>query len=216
MAIDLEDEILQDFLVEAQEILEQLSEQLVELEQSPEDADLLSSIFRGFHTVKGGAGFLALDAMVGICHICEDVFDVLRNGDIIADATLMDAILRALDVINEMFDTVRTGNDPEPASPALIAEIAAFKSASGTVVATEPAAESTAETVTNNQQADVTDEVQQEFEAMLQSAAAEEAPMAEPVAEPSGDITEEEFEQLLDELHGKNKGPSIDADELTA
>ena len=62
MAIDLDDEILQDFLVEAGEILELLGEQLVELEQSPEDQDLLNAIFRGFHTVKGGAGFLAIDA----------------------------------------------------------------------------------------------------------------------------------------------------------
>lgn len=62
MAIDLDDEILQDFLVEAGEILELLSEQLVGLEQSPEDSDLLNAVFRGFHTVKGGAGFLALDA----------------------------------------------------------------------------------------------------------------------------------------------------------
>ena len=207
MAIDLEDEILQDFLVEASEILELLSEQLVELEQTPEDAELLSSIFRGFHTVKGGAGFLALDAMVGICHICEDVFDVLRNGDRIADAKLMDAILRALDVINDMFDAVRSGNDPEPASPALIAEIAAFKSAPGAELPqniTEPVAKS--------DDAPVTDEVQQEFDAMLQSAA--EEPVEESEVAPSDDITEEEFEKLLDELHGSNKGPSLVPDEL--
>jgi len=211
MAIDLEDEILQDFLVEAGEILELLSEQLVELEQAPEDSDLLSSIFRGFHTVKGGAGFLALDAMVGICHICEDVFDVLRNGDRVADATLMDAILRAVDVINEMFDTVRSGNDPEPASPELIAEIATFKSASGSTP--EPTVtQSAAEPVTASDDAPISDEVQQEFEAMLQSAA--EEPTEELVAAPSDDITEEEFEKLLDELHGANKSPSISLDEL--
>ena len=57
MAIDADDEILQDFLIEAGEILEQLSEQLVSLERNPEDIDLLNAIFRGFHTVKGGAGF---------------------------------------------------------------------------------------------------------------------------------------------------------------
>jgi len=211
MAIDLEDEILQDFLVEASEILELLSEQLVELELAPEDADLLSSIFRGFHTVKGGAGFLALDGMVGICHICEDVFDVLRNGDRVADATLMDAILRAVDVINEMFDTVRSGNDPEPATPELIAEIAAFKTVQGSEpepTVTQPAAEP----VTINNDAPVSDEVQQEFEAMLQSAS--EEPAGEPVAAPSGDITEEEFEKLLDELHGTNKGPTFKTDKL--
>ena len=59
MTIDLNDEILQDFLVEAGEILEHLNEQLVDLEQSPDDSDLLNSIFRGFHTIKGGGSFLS-------------------------------------------------------------------------------------------------------------------------------------------------------------
>ena len=81
MAIDLDDEILQDFLVEAGEILELLGEQLVELEQSPNDPELLNAIFRGFHTVKGGAGFLAIDPLVEVCHSAEDVFNVLRQGD---------------------------------------------------------------------------------------------------------------------------------------
>ena len=215
MAIDLDDEILQDFLVEAGEILEKLSEQLVELEQSPEDADLLNSIFRGFHTVKGGAGFLALDAMVGICHISEDVFDVLRNGERVVDTALMDAILRALDVINEMFDSVRSGEEPEPADPALISEIAAFKNAPEAVqkavaesVVEEPvvAAELATSVSEASATSEVSDEVQQEFEAMLKSAASPES--VPPVVAPSDDITEEEFEKLLDELHGKNQGPS--------
>ena len=60
MAFDVDEDILQDFLVEAGEILEQLQEQLVDLENNPEDADLLNAIFRGYHTVKGGAGFLSL------------------------------------------------------------------------------------------------------------------------------------------------------------
>ncbi len=68
MSLDVDQEILEDFLVEAGEILEQLSEQLIDLEQRPDDKDLLNAIFRGFHTVKGGAGFLRLEAMVECCH----------------------------------------------------------------------------------------------------------------------------------------------------
>ena len=80
MALDADEEILQDFLVEAGEILEQLSEQLVDLEQNPDDRDLLNAIFRGFHTVKGGAGFLQLDALVDCCHSPKTFSIPLRNG----------------------------------------------------------------------------------------------------------------------------------------
>lgn len=208
MAIDLNDEILQDFLVEAREILDLLSEQLIELEQAPQDEDLLNAIFRGFHTVKGGAGFLALDPLVAICHISEDVFDVLRRGDRIADEPLMDTILRALDVINSMFEKIVLGEEPEPALPALIDEIATFKlpaSASSDAAPIAPAPED----LSANSSTEVSDDVQKEFEAMLQSTIAEEPLIPEEtMATSPDDITEDEFEQLLDELHGKNKAPS--------
>ncbi len=205
MAIDLNDEILQDFLVEAREILDLLSEQLIELEQSPQDEDLLNAIFRGFHTVKGGAGFLALDPLVAICHISEDVFDILRRGDRVADESLMDTILRALDVINSMFEKIILGEDPEPALPTLIDEIAAFKLPASSNSDTAPVQDN----LPANDSAQVSDDVQKEFEAMLQSTTAEEPLVPEEtMATSPDDITEEEFEQLLDELHGKNKAPS--------
>jgi Chemotaxis protein histidine kinase and related kinases len=95
MSFGADEEILQDFLVEAGEILEQLSEQLVELESRPDDADLLNAIFRGFHTVKGGAGFLQLNELVECCHIAENVFDILRKGERRVDSELMDVVLEA-------------------------------------------------------------------------------------------------------------------------
>jgi len=73
MSFGDDDDILQDFLVEAGEILERLSQQLVDLEQRPDDTDLLNAIFRGFHTVKGGAGFLQLTPMVECCHLTENL-----------------------------------------------------------------------------------------------------------------------------------------------
>jgi two-component system chemotaxis sensor kinase CheA len=123
---DDDDEILQDFLVEAGEILEQLSQQLVDLERSPDDTELLNSIFRGFHTVKGGAGFLQLDAMVDICHVAENVFDTLRKGECAVTPELMDAVLITLDVVNTMFDEVRAGDPLSPAAPELINTLAVF------------------------------------------------------------------------------------------
>ena len=101
MSFDADEEILQDFLVEAGEILESLSEQLVDLEQRPEDKDLLNAIFRGFHTVKGGAGFLQLNPLVNCCHAAENVFDTLRNGNRTVNSDLMDVVLQALDSVKK-------------------------------------------------------------------------------------------------------------------
>lgn len=117
MGLDVDNEILEDFLVEAGEILELLSEQLVDLEKSPDDKDLLNAIFRGFHTVKGGAGFLQLEAMVECCHKAENLFDLLRNGEVKITSDLMDVVLQSLDTLNSMFDDVRSGQSPSPAAP---------------------------------------------------------------------------------------------------
>ena len=196
MAVDLDDEILQDFLIEASEILELLGEQLVELEQSPEDPDLLNAIFRGFHTIKGGAGFLALDTLVTICHKAEDVFDVLREGKRKVTSELMDVILEVVDIVNVMFEQVRSGNDPEEAEEDLLSRLQSYTRAgngSEKSVVEEP--EIIAEDI-----ADVTvvgDVVEQEFEAMLDDVS------GSPAQSDSDEITEEEFDSLLDELHGK-------------
>ena len=128
MRLDLDDDILQDFLVEAGEILEQLNEQLVDLEQQPDNLDLLNAVFRGFHTIKGGAGFIGLDAMVDVCHQAEDTFNLLRNGERRADASLMDVMLQVLDVLHEMFDVVRGGVEPAPAPDDLMARLAILAS----------------------------------------------------------------------------------------
>src|SRR5690625_4083514 len=118
-----DEEILQDFLVEAGEILESLSEQLVDLEQSPDDTDLLNAIFRGFHTVKGGAGFLHLNAMVECCHVTENLFDILRTGKRTVTPELMDVVLGALDSINRQFSQLSHGEALTPAAPELSARL---------------------------------------------------------------------------------------------
>ena len=73
----MDEEILQDFIVEAGEIIENLNEQLVQIEKTPDDKDLLNAIFRGFHTVKGGAGFLSLTPLVEVCHAAESLLWML-------------------------------------------------------------------------------------------------------------------------------------------
>jgi len=216
MSFGADEEILQDFLVEAGEILEQLSEQLVELESRPDDADLLNAIFRGFHTVKGGAGFLQLNELVECCHIAENVFDILRKGERRVDAELMDVVLEALDTVNSMFGQVRERSDITPATPELLAALSRLaEPASADEVAAAPAP--VVEAVAEAPSEDITD---QEFEQLLDSlnavkaqaagatvsAAAPAAPVSTPApAAASDEITDAEFESLLDQLHGKGQ-----------
>ena len=208
MSFGADEEILQDFLVEAGEILEQLSEQLVELESRPDDADLLNAIFRGFHTVKGGAGFLQLNELVECCHIAENVFDILRKGERRVDSELMDVVLEALDAVNGMFTEVRERSPITAATPELLAALARLAEPQSAdeaapVAEVAPEAESTSGDITDN-----------EFEQLLDSlnavkAQAEAAPVAPaPVsttAAASDEITDDEFESLLDQLHGKGQ-----------
>src|SRR5690606_22067846 len=118
-----DEDILQDFLVEAGEILERLSQQLVDLEQRPADTNLLNAIFRGFHTVKGGAGFLQLTPMVECCHVTENLFDILRNGRRTVTSALMDVVLQALDAVNKQFEQVSQREELPPVDPELIAAL---------------------------------------------------------------------------------------------
>ena len=211
MSLDADDEILQDFLVEAGEILETLNEELVELEQRPDDKDLLNSVFRGFHTIKGGGSFLGLDGLVDVCHRAEDVFNVLRNGERSVDTDLMDTVLQVLDVVNSMFAEVQGGELPTPAAPALLTTLEGL----AVPAAAAPAAATEEQPAAASEQADTSaDDMEAEFEAMLDQAAQKkteqkqatsDAPDNAPTVSGGDDITEDEFDALLDQLHGEGK-----------
>ncbi|MEX1221953.1 MAG: chemotaxis protein CheA [Idiomarina sp.] len=231
MSFDVDEDILQDFLIEAGEILEQLSEQLVELENNPDNQELLNAIFRGFHTVKGGAGFLSLTALVDTCHGAENVFDTLRNHQRKVTSELMDVILQALDTINAQFAATQSRTEPVPASPELLAALDRLAKPATEDEATpvaaepeeqEPAAEEPAATSATDADAGVDEITDDEFEAMLDelhgggaSKPAKAKTPAAPKAD-SGDagaedeISDDEFEALLDEIHGKG-GPGAGA-----
>ncbi len=209
MSFEADEEILQDFLVEAGEILEQLSEQLVELENDVDNADLLNAIFRGFHTVKGGAGFLALNDLVDVCHGAENIFDLLRTGQRTVNADLMDTILSALDTINDMFALVKNREPLVPAEAELLAELHRLSQPEGAVVeATIPQALETVENTMSDSADDMSDD---EFERLLDELHGTGSPSSSPtpvietpaIAESSNEISDDEFESLLDELHGQ-------------
>ncbi|XTQ96050.1 chemotaxis protein CheA [Xanthomonas sacchari] len=165
------DDIAADFIIEAQEILDRLGEQLVSLEQAPEDSGQLNAVFRGFHTLKGGAGFLAINAMVELCHAAEETLGMARAGQATLQARHFDAAQQSLDYLQSMLDAFGSGQEPPRAPPELIAQ---FDAHGDDTPAPAPA----------------------------KSAAP--APAAVPAtAAAAGDlISDDEFEALLDQLHG--------------
>ena len=202
MSFDVDEDILQDFLVEAGEILEQLQEQLVDLENNPEDADLLNAIFRGYHTVKGGAGFLSLTELVEICHGAENVFDVMRNGQRTLTPELMDIILQATDVVVEMFERVKAQEPLQPADAQLVDTLHKLS---------RP--ETPDENIFDSSSAPVQETVADEPELVIEEPTAQ-APSSSDSGGGIDEITEDEFEALLDELHGSSapgRSPSATA-----
>ncbi|MCC5880409.1 MAG: chemotaxis protein CheA [Idiomarina sp.] len=227
MTFDVDEDILQDFLIEAGEILEQLSEQLVQLENDPDNRDLLNAIFRGFHTVKGGAGFLSLTELVHTSHAAENVFDTLRNGQRSVSAELMDVILQALDTINAQFAQVQARDEPVPATQQLIDTLEKLSRPESEDQAAPATAQSTPVETDSKVSGDggVDDITDDEFESLLdelhgaKGAPGKSAPTNQPAApgntatKSSGqeDFTDDEFEALLDDLHGKGKIGSVEA-----
>ena len=183
------DDIAADFILEAQEILDRLGEQLVTLEQAPQDADQLNAVFRGFHTLKGGAGFLGIQAMVELCHAAEETLGMARSGQAVLQAHHFDAAQQSLDYLQSMLDSVSAGEEPGYAPPALIAQFDVNGGAPAPVAAAPAAAAPANDLITDD-----------EFEALLDQLHGGAAPTAKKPDD--GLIGEDEFEALLDQLHG--------------
>ena len=159
-------EIAADFLIEAQEILDRVGEQLVTLEQDPSDSEQLNAVFRGFHTLKGGAGFLGIQPMVNLCHAAEETLGLVRAGQATLEPQHFDAAQQSLDWLQQMLDAIGAGEDPPHAPQILIDQ---FDVQGHAAPAPKPAT----------------------------------PPAAGAAAASGGDlISDDEFEALLDQLHG--------------
>lgn len=166
-------EIASDFALEVRELLDDLGGQLVALEQDPGDRELLNAVFRAFHTIKGGAGFLGATPLVELCHAAEETLGVARSGGTVLQPRHFDAAQRSLDWLQVMVDAVERQQAVEPAPADLIAAFAL-----------DPAAASPPASPRNS--------------AALPAAAGPD----QAAANADDLISDDEFESLLDQLHG--------------
>ncbi len=193
MDANLDSELRDDFLVEAGELVQRLGEQLIELEASPHDRELLNAVFRVFHTVKGGAGFLGIEPMVQLCHCAEELLNDARNGKLVLNSAHMDALLEALDLLNGMMAALASGAAMSPPPQALLERL-------------QPVVETVAGNEAKAKPARSADPIEAEFEALLDTLYGQGgAPGASKHA--SNNIDDDEFESLLDTLHGKGAAP---------
>ena len=125
---DLDPSLLQDFLTESSELIEQLDNDLVKLETvaSEEQADLLNSAFRALHTIKGAAGFLGFATLIHFAHAAEDALNRLRKGDYIVTAEVMDVLLQSADTVRAQIGAIGNGEEIPPADETLIGRLKAI------------------------------------------------------------------------------------------
>lgn len=163
------DDMLKDFVVEAMDLAVNVEEHLLRLERDPENKETLNAVFRSFHTIKGGAGFMNLPALVAACHLTENLFDALRTGAAPVTPLAIEAALQASGFVADQLAELSNGAEPEslPAMPddleAILKDAIEGKSEAPAKAAAKPAA------------------------APAPAPAAAAAPVAAPVAAPSAD-----------------------------
>ena len=133
-----DDSLVKDFLVESEELLQGMDQDMVTLESTPNDADLLNRIFRALHTIKGTSGFLGFEPLVRLGHRAEDVLNNLRKGELQLSQRMMDALLATRDQLGVMLQDIRQGGLKQYEIDGLVAELEAVGKPS---VASPPASE---------------------------------------------------------------------------
>ena len=115
--------LVQDFLAEAEELLQGMDEDMIALEASPRDSELLNRVFRALHTIKGTAGFLEFDSVVRLAHSAEELLNLLRKGEATLNPRITDALLRARDQLGKILSAIRTNTPHEYDLAPIIAEL---------------------------------------------------------------------------------------------
>lgn len=198
------EEILQDFLVESFELIEQLDQDLVELETRPDDLELLNRIFRVAHTIKGASSFLNFDTLTHLTHHMENILNLARHGDIIIDAGIMDVILESIDLMKALLVRIRdTRSDDGLDVSACVVRLDAAVNGETPVAAAEAAPEPVAAVIETPEEADYSGmsdaEVEAEIERLIAVKQAEVAQKrTEGVSAPSVDEEEPDYSGMSD------------------
>ena len=137
---DVDADIIQDFLTESRELLDALDSSLVDLESDPENPELLNSIFRALHTIKGSSGFLGLDTVTEMSHASEDLLNKLRNAELTCSEGIITAILDSVDVLKGQIEQVGDGETPDKAPDNVLSAVKGFISGETPSEAPAPAA----------------------------------------------------------------------------
>jgi two-component system chemotaxis sensor kinase CheA len=111
------DDMLKDFVVEAMDLAVNVEEHLLRLERDPDNKETLNAVFRSFHTIKGGAGFMGLPAMVAACHLTENLFDALRTGAAPVTPIAIEAALQASGFVADQLAELNNGAEPHSLAP---------------------------------------------------------------------------------------------------
>jgi len=119
--------LVQEFLIESEELLEHMDQDMVTLEATPQDAEVLNRIFRALHTIKGTSGFLAFEPVVRLSHRAEDVLNDLRKGEIQLTKRMINALLATRDQLGVMLSDIRQGGLKEYAIDGLVTELEAVR-----------------------------------------------------------------------------------------
>jgi two-component system chemotaxis sensor kinase CheA len=160
-------EIVDDFLVESDELVNSLDTNLVKLESSPGDLNLLNEIFRAAHTIKGTSSFLGFEHITTLTHRMEDILNKLRKAEMEVTADIMDLLLKSLDILKDMLGTVRdTHADAETDLTEIIASLTAALAEDGEETAETPVAQAVAETPPQSDEEPETEESDESAEAV--------------------------------------------------
>lgn len=155
-------EIVESFIVETKEILDKLDVDLVEMEKRPDDTELLNSVFRHFHTIKGTSSFLGLDKLTGVTHKGEDILNKLRRGEVILTSTIMDALLNAYDKMKSLLFSIEEFQNEDIEVEATIKDLTDLiltLENSGTVTTTKKAVKKSKKKVAKRESAENTKEI---------------------------------------------------------